>query len=194
MRRSKGHKTWPATWLARRAEAVELHKMGKSYRTIARMKRVSVGFVAAAVKRYNDTKSHLDRKRSGRPPKVTDKIAKKVTALLRNREVGTVRKVRAKLLEGKVELSRGTIQNIAHRQKLRSAVPLPRPLLTPEHRAARLAWAKLHINDNEERIMNYAFADEKHFQIEDASHRVWLLPWEPTPIRTTRKNISSFFF
>ena len=55
--RKKGRVAELATWLARQAEVVELVRLGYNYRSIARTKRVSVGFVAAAVKRYKETKS-----------------------------------------------------------------------------------------------------------------------------------------
>ena len=97
MRRPPGHHTKLATWEARRAEVVELRRLGWNYKTIARTKRVSLSFVAAAVKRYKETKSHCDRPRSGRPLKATPAVAKKTVSLLRDKKVGSVRKARAKL-------------------------------------------------------------------------------------------------
>ena len=188
MRRKKGHVTWPATWLARRAEVVELVRLGYSYRTIARTKRVSLGFVAAAVKRYKQTKSHCDRPRSGGPRKATPRVAKITMSLLHDTKVGSVRKVRAKLRGKGIDLSRGTVNNIAHRGGMRSGVRIPKPKLTPEHRAARLAWVEARKDDDEKTIQKLVFADEKKFMVTDATHRVWLYPNEPTPIRETRKH------
>jgi transposase len=186
-RRKKGHVAEFATWLARRAEVVELVRLGYNYKSIASTKRVSVGFVAAAVKRYKETKSHCDRSRSGASLKATPAVSKKVESLLRDKKVGSVRKARAKLRGKGIDLSIGTVHNIAHREGLRSAVPIPKPKLTPEHRAARLAWVNTNKDDDEEKIRKLVFADEKRFLVTDATHRVWLRPCDPTPIRETRK-------
>lgn len=188
MRRKKGHVAWPATWLARRAEVVELTRLGYSYRTIARTKRVSLGFIAAAVKRYKLTKTHCDRPRSGRPLKATPAVTKKTISLLQKKKGGTVRKALAKLRGQGIDISRGTVLNIARRVHARSAVRIPKPKLTPEHKAARLAWVKTRLSDGEETIQRLVFADEKKFSVTDATDRVWLLPHEPTPIRETRKH------
>ena len=107
-RRKKGHVAETATWLARRAEVVELVRLGYNYRSIARTKRVSLYFVAAAVKRYKETKSHSDRPRSGAPLKATPAVTKQVVSMLRAKKGGTVRKVRGKLRGKGIDLSIGT--------------------------------------------------------------------------------------
>jgi transposase len=187
-RRKPGHVAETATWLARRAEVVQLVRLGYNYRSIASTKRVSVGFVAAAVKRYKETKSHCDRPRSGGPLKATPAVVKKTLSLLRAPKGGTLRKVQAKLRSQGIDISRGTVLNIAHRVGARSAVRIPKPKLTPEHRAARLAWVEARKDDDEKTIQKLVFADEKKFSVTDATNRVWLLPHEPTPIRETRKH------
>jgi len=52
-------------------------------------------------------------------------------------------------------------------------------------------------NDDEKTIQKLVFTDEKTFMVTDATHRVWLLPNEPTPIRETRMHdvcIADFVF
>jgi len=71
---------------------------------------------------------------------------------------------------------------------MRSAVRILKPKLTPEHRAARLAWVEAHKDDDEKIIRKLVFADEKKFVVTGPTHRVWLYPDEPTPIRETRKH------
>jgi hypothetical protein len=77
--------------------------------------------------------------------------------------------------------------------QLHSAVAIPTPRLTPEHRAARFECANRHLNDTENTIRCLVFIDEKQFQISHAAHRVWFRSVDPTPIRQTR-NLSSTFF
>lgn len=57
---------------------------------------------------------------------------------------------------------------------------------------ASVAWVEAHKDDDEKTIRKLVFADEKRFAVCDASHRVWLLPHEPTPIRETRKYHACF--
>ena len=170
---------------------IEARRRGDSYRTIARAHRVSFGFVAAAVKRYVETKSHSDRPRSGRPRKATPAVAMRAASLLRDRKVGSVRKARQELRAEGIDLSRGTVHNIAVREGLRSAVPIPKPKLMQAHREARLAWATEHQKDDEARIRQFVFVDEKQFRVTDASHRVWLGPLEQTPIRETSNHTAA---
>lgn len=187
MRQSgRPHRTH-AAWIAKRAEVCQLRRQGKSYREIARTQKCSIDFIRDALQRKAQTGSHENRPRSGRPRTVTPAIVKRTKALLLDRAVGSVRKARAKLRAEGIDLSRGTVHNIARRADLRSAVPIPKPKLTEAHRAARLAWARLHENDDELTIRSRVFADEKSFRVTDVSHRVWLRPIDPTPIRETRK-------
>ena len=72
----------------------------------------------------------------------------------------------------RIDLAIGTVYSIAHREGLRSAVPIPKPKLTPEHRAARLAWVGTRMDDDEKTIQKLVFADEKKFMVHDATNRV----------------------
>jgi transposase len=181
------HRT-AAKWIAKRAEVCELRRQGWSFREIAREKKCSLWFIQAALEREAQTGSHADRPRSGRPRSATPAVVKRTKALLLDRDVGSVRKVRVQLRAAGTDISRGTVHNIAHRAGLRSAVPIPRPKLTPAHRASRLAWATTHKDDDETAISHRVFADEKQFRVTDVSHRVWLQPMESTPIRETRRS------
>ena len=187
MPRPAGVRSFHAKWIAKRAEVCELRRQGMSYRSIAHTKKCSISFIQDALRRKAETHSHADRPRPGGPRKVTEAVVRKTSKLLRNRNVGSVRKVRLELRAAGVDLSRGTVHNIARRSNLRSAVPIPKPKLTDAHRAARLAWARLHEGDTELTIRSRVFADEKSFRVTDVSHRVWLRPIDPTPIRETRK-------
>jgi len=144
---------------------------------------VSLGFVAAAVKRKAETKSNFDRQRSGRPPRITTTIVKRTTKLLRETNTGSIRKASVELRRKGIDVSRTTVGRIAKRAHLRSALPITKPVLTRAARAARLAWATLHLNDDDDTIERYVFEDEKWFRVTDPTHRVWLYPTEPTPIR-----------
>ena len=107
-RRNKGHVADTATWLARRAVVVELVHLGYSYQPIAATKRVRVGLIADAVKRYKETKPHSDRLRSSGRPEATPTVSKQVVSMLRDsiRQVGSVRKARAELRGEDIHLSR----------------------------------------------------------------------------------------
>lgn len=194
MRRPPGHHTRAATWQARRAEAVELRHLGWTYKRIARHLRVSISCVRAAELRHAETKSFSDRARSGRPRKATPAVVKKTIRLLRSKKSGTYRKTRARLRGQGIDLSHGTIHNIAHRAGLRSSVRVPKPKLTPEHQAARLAWARERKNDDDNKIQRLVFVDEKQFRVHDVTHRVWLYPWEPTPVSETGNQVAFFLF
>jgi len=111
-----------------------------------------------------------------------------LVSLQRDRIMGNIRKVLAKLRGKGIDLSVVTVHNIAHCECLRSAVCIQKPKLTSEHRAARLAWVETRMSGDEEKSRKVVIADENTLLVPDASPRVWLLPDEPTPIRETCKH------
>lgn len=58
-----------------------------------------------------------DRPRSGRPTKLTNGVKKKIVKLLENKNVGSVRKVKRKLEDSGVSLSRKTISEMGKKYK-----------------------------------------------------------------------------
>jgi transposase len=181
-----------ATDVSKRAEAVALRRAGWPFRRIAKHLRCSVGFVAAAVRRNRETKSNLDRPRSGRPTIVTRQLRRRVVQLARQKRTGSVRKARAALISEGTPLSYGTVRGIVHAAGLRSYKRRKVPRLTAAHKAARLAWATALLNEPETETVKRVFADEKYFVVGGRSDRLWLYPWEPRPIKEVGKRPSLF--
>lgn len=162
-----------------------LRKGGMAAGRAARLAKVSVRTLYYALERERQTSSPRDRPRSGRPRKVTRSRATQIVRLMRDRKVGSLRKTRAELQARGISLSIHTIQNVAERVHLHARKPVKRPKITAAQAAARLAWARHHINDSLETVQSYVFLDEKTFYIGDASSHVWIYEWEDPPVKET---------
>ncbi|WP_353803995.1 hypothetical protein, partial [Acinetobacter baumannii] len=77
-----------------------------------------------------------------------------------------------------VNVSDQTIRNRLHEANLRSRRPAVRPLLTPAHRAAPLAWARRHLVRTRQHWSRMLFTDESRFSLSfnDRGVNVWRRP------------------
>ena len=97
-----------------RKTAVELRKAGLLEGEIASQLGKSLPWVQKWLRREREGENLEDRPRSGRPTKLTKEVKKKIVKLLENKNVGSVRKVKRKLEDSGVSLSRKTISKGAH--------------------------------------------------------------------------------
>lgn len=171
--------------LARRM-AVELRLNGMSAARIAKRLHMHRSTVYRALQRQKRKKRQTSARPPGRPSKLTAAVRRQITGLLRDRTVGSVRKVAAKLKLSGLSISKTTVWEHTRKTGMRSRVPIPRPLLTEKNRAKRLEYALKAKHMFDRAIRKMCFSDEKTFVIGSASSRVWLLADEEVPIRTTR--------
>ena len=158
----------------KRAVAVELRKEKWSITQIARRVRKSRHFVYAAMERKAATHSNKDRPRSGRPKVITTRIVKAVTNLVRKPSVVSQRKVRTVLAQRGTRLSLGTINRIIRGSEFRAVKPQIKPVLSEEHKSARLAFAQSHLNDSVAAVRRIAYLDEKFFVMNRAKQWVYI--------------------
>lgn len=122
---------------------------------------------------YRTYGSVEDRHRTGRPRKLLPKDERDVRKALKKpgsslRDVGN---------SFKVPLSHGTVANIAKRgkQPLFSKAVAKKPVLTPQHKEARLRFARANIGRDWSRVL---FTDSKYWRYESSGisgrARVWV--------------------
>ena len=112
-------------------------------RKIARTLQLSVTTVAKTVKRFEQTGTLEDRKRSGRP-RVTSKSDNKFIRVtsLRNRRL-TAPEIQAQLNATRsTDVSTSTVQRRLRDAGLKGRIAAKKPLLRVINRKKRLAWAK----------------------------------------------------
>ena len=126
--------------------------------------------------RFNATGTTAERQRPGRPRCTTRHQDRFLTVLaLRERSV-TANNLRGQLrAAANINVSDQTVRNRLREANLRSRRPAVRPVLTPAHRAARLAWARAHVGWTRQQWAAVLFSDESRFtrSFHDGRIRVW---------------------
>jgi len=164
-----------------RQRAVQMMALGVKASIVAKKVRRSLSTIYRLNKRYKDTKSVLDKKGRGRPKKVTEAITRRVKRLLKDRAVGSIRRVRAELEKEGTKLSRSTVHNITKRIDIRCVHPQPRPDLTDDHKAYRVTFCNERLEEDPSEWQTYVFSDEKLFIIGEYGRVVWINKGDPIP-------------
>lgn len=158
------------------ARIVALAEDGRSQRYIARMLRIPKTTVQRAIQRYQETGQYTRRPGSGRPRAtrpVDDRFI--VMQTLRNR-FQTASETATRLRTARnVTVSVDTVRRRLAEANLHSSVPARGPLLTSEHRRARLRFAHTHQDWTDGEWSNVLFTDESRFSLfgPDGRGRVW---------------------
>ena len=127
---------------------ITLRQEGQSIRKISRTLNVSSSAVAKTIKRYDETGSHEDRPRTGRP-RVTSAAEDKFIRVtsLRNRQL-TAPQIRAHInalqSSSSRHISTSTVQRRLRESGLHGGIAANKPLLRKNNKKKRLAWAKKH--------------------------------------------------
>ena len=124
---------------------ITLRQEGQSSRKISRTLNVSSA-VAKTIKRYDETGSHEDRPRTGRP-RVTSAAEDKFIRVtsLRNRQL-TAPQIRAHInalqSSSSRHISTSTVRRRLRESGLHGGIAAKKPLLRKNNKKKRLAWAK----------------------------------------------------
>jgi transposase len=173
--------------IVKRATAMEMVRSGKSRREVAKKLRMSYDWVCDTINRVTRHKRYSDTPPSGRPKKFTRVVTKKVVALARNPNYGSVRSIQQKLAGQNTKIAISSVHRLLRRSGHRFYVRPKKPKLTAAQRTARLEWARRMMNASTAAIHRLVFADEKRFSVGSTSIGVWRLPTEERPVRETVK-------
>ena len=126
------------------------------------------------LRRYKDTGSHEDRARSGRPKVSTERDDRLlVRASLRDRRA-TVPELRRHWQASNVIASRTTVRRRLQDVGLHGHLAVKKPLLTPRHKALRLAFAREHEDWSWVDWSPVLFSDESKFNLFQSDGRVFV--------------------
>lgn len=152
--------------LAKRSQIVILQKAGHSQRSIAKLVNVSRFGVSTTLKRFEETGSYADRKRSGRPKKTTPATDRLIQRMSKRDRFKSVPNIRAEMNKSLPEpISDSTVNRRLHAAGLFGRVAVKKPLLRKQNKQKRLKWAKEHVNWTIEQWKKVLWSDESPFQI-----------------------------
>lgn len=152
--------------IAKRAQIEMLRNLGKTQREIARIVGCSKTGVVTTLKRFEETESYQDKKRTGRPTKTTKSDERHLVMLSLRDRFKTAPDLRAdinKTLPQPISVS--TVKSILKRNNLSGRIAVKKPLLRAANKRKRLEFAKKYKNWTVEQWKSVLWTDESKFEI-----------------------------
>ena len=94
---------------SKRSEIVIWHKSGKSERGIAAITKLPKSTVHDTIQKWKQTVSLMTKKRSGRPPKVTEQMLKRIDCYLKKNDEAVPKEI---IRDLNLDLSTRTIKKV----------------------------------------------------------------------------------
>ena len=162
----------------KRVAIITLTNEGQSVRKIAKTLNVSPSAVAKTIKRYNETGSHEDRPRKGRP-RVTSAAEDKFIRVtsLRNRKLTAAQirdQMNATQSSSSRHISRTTVKRRLRESGLHGQIAARKPLLRRGNKQKRFVWAKKHKEWTLDQWKSVLWSDESKFEIFGSNRRVFV--------------------
>jgi transposase len=166
--------------VADRWAVITHRRSGKTFAEIERVTGFSHGFVRAWAIAADDGRGADDKGRSGRPPKVTAEVRKKIVKNIKGKERRSTR-----VVARTTGVSRRTVARVAKSAGLRPYHKRKRPLLTEDHKKRRRNFARKFAKHDWRATM---LSDEKIFPLVPAGNSkndvVWAESVDDVPPRS----------
>uniref|UniRef100_A0A8C4S2L1 Transposase Tc1-like domain-containing protein n=1 Tax=Erpetoichthys calabaricus TaxID=27687 RepID=A0A8C4S2L1_ERPCA len=164
--------TCTETFVNRGSTVVILHQQGLSQTKISKQTGVSRCAVQALLKKHKKTGKVEDRRRSGRPRKLSAADERHITLItLRNRKISSSA-ISSELAEASgTQVHPSTVRRNLARTGLYGRVAAKNPYLRRGNKAKRLKYARKHRNWGAEKWQQVLWTDESKFEIFGCSRR-----------------------
>lgn len=155
------------------ARAVQLLEEGAVQRVVADRLGVARSVIARLWRRYQETGRYTRRPGQGRPRITTAREDRYLQLLATRNRLSTARALENDFHQATgVHISDQTARNRLHDNGMRSRRPARGPILTVQHRASRLTYAREHRNWQLRNWSPVLFTDESRFHVSTCDRRV----------------------
>ncbi|GBL89087.1 hypothetical protein AVEN_255224-1 [Araneus ventricosus] len=167
-------------------------KNGKSVRCIGQILKLSKPTVFNIIRRFKKTNSVENKHRSGRPRTFSESeerwIVRQVHINPRTSAVKLTLKCKSRFWKS---VNPETIRNVLKKHKYHGRVPRRKPYISKANRKARLAFAKMYVDQPTEFWENVIFVDESKYNIFGSygKQKVWRTPNTALHIKNLRPTV-----
>ena len=130
-----------------------------------------------------ETENILHKRGNGCPKKIGLARSRKLGQYIRKDSSSTLRTLATKLSKDGEPVSHMIVGRRLKELGYKSGLPIGTPMLTADHKAKRVEWARKHLHDNWERTL---FSDETAFHLFRNTIKRWYKG--PKPIRPLPKS------
>lgn len=143
-----------------------LRKQGKNQNEIAKTVKCSRCAVQTTIKRFEETNSHSNRKRTGRKRVTTKREDRKlIRESLKNRKKTSSKLAAAFTEETGIPISARTVRRRLVQNGLIGCKARKKPWLSEKNKKFRLEWARQHQQFTQENWANIVWSDESNFEV-----------------------------
>jgi transposase len=158
-----------------RVAIATMRDLGHPIQEVAKKYEVSKGAVTKIFQKFQKSGFVANRPRSGRPRKTNARMDRIITRIVYSGAAETATEV-SNILETchQTTLNPQTVRNRLSENLLVARVKPKKPLWTEKQKAARLGWAKDHINWTEDQWDEVLWTDESKFKLFKSDGRQWV--------------------
>ena len=158
-----------------RKSIIQLHKDGSGYRKISSMLNIPISTVGDTVRRWKSFQTTTSLPRSGRPSKISDRMARHLGRKVQNNPRLTRSELQKDLQATGTHVCKNTIRTVLRKKGFHSRSPRKTPLLKPIHVKRRLNFSKEHLEKPSSFWNKILWSDETKIELfgRNSVSRVW---------------------
>uniref|UniRef100_A0A8C5R032 Transposase n=1 Tax=Leptobrachium leishanense TaxID=445787 RepID=A0A8C5R032_9ANUR len=158
-----------------RSKIVDLHEAEKGYKSISKSLDVHVSTVRQTVYKWRKFSTVATLPRRGRPVKMTARAQRRMVNEVKKNPRVSAKDLQKSLAHANIFVDTSTIRKTLNKNGVHGRTPRRKPLLSKKNIAARLKFAKEHLDVPQHYWQNILSTDETKIELfgKNTQHYVW---------------------